>query len=156
LRRLKEDLRDLAGKRLFPDRHAHTVTFELNHEEYNLYKAVTAYINEFLPQAAGKRKNSVALARTVFQRRLASSTRAIHESLARRLKKLQDLLDELEALSPTQQAKRLAQLSGRVADSEQDEDDLDDAERDELFDQTTVALELDQLRTEIAALSEIV
>jgi len=61
LRRLKEDLRDLAGKRLFPDRHAHTVTFKLNHEEFNLYKTVTAYINEFLPQAAGKRRNSVAL-----------------------------------------------------------------------------------------------
>src|SRR5437870_9749272 len=156
LRRLKEDLRDLAGKRLFPDRHAHTVTFKLNHEEFNLYKAVTAYINEFLPQAAGKRKNSVALARTVFQRRLASSTRAIHESLVRRLKKIQELLDELEGLSPTQRAKRLAYLQGRAADFEQDEDDLDDAARDELVDETTVAGELDQLRAEIAALRELV
>ena len=49
LRRLKEDLRDLRGRRLFPDRHAHTVAFRLNREEYDLYKAVTAYINEFLP-----------------------------------------------------------------------------------------------------------
>ena len=92
LRRLKEDLRDLSGRRLFPDRHARTVTFQLNHEEFELYKATTAYINEFLPQATGKRRNSVALASTVFQRRLASSTRAIHESLLRRLKKIQDLL----------------------------------------------------------------
>jgi SNF2 family DNA or RNA helicase len=30
LRRLKEDLRDIDGQRLFPDRHAHTVTFRLN------------------------------------------------------------------------------------------------------------------------------
>src|SRR5207253_6019757 len=126
LRRLKEDLRDLAGKRLFPDRHAHTVTFELNHEEYNLYKAVTAYINEFLPQAAGKRRNSVALARTVFQRRLASSTRAIHESLARRLKKLQEMDRDLQELPPAQRGKRLAYLQGRITDIEQDEDDLDD------------------------------
>ena len=156
LRRLKEDLRDLAGRRLFPDRHAHTVAFRLNHEEYGLYKAVTAYINEFLPQATGKKKNSVALARTVFQRRLASSTRAIHESLLRRQKKLQDLLDELAALSPTQLARRLAQLQGQVVDLEQDEDDLDDEARDELLDETTVAMELDQLRTEIAALRELV
>jgi superfamily II DNA or RNA helicase len=156
LRRLKEDLRDIAGRRLFPDRFVHTVTFRLNHEEYNLYKAVTAYINEFLPLATGKKKNSVALARTVFQRRLASSTRAIHESLNRRLKKLQELLDDLETLPPAQRAKRLAQLQGRAVDVEQDEDDLDDAARDELIDKTTAALELDQLRAEIAALRDLV
>jgi superfamily II DNA or RNA helicase len=156
LRRLKEDLRDLQGRRLFPDRHAHTVAFKLNHEEYGLYKAVTAYINEFLPQAAGKKKNSVALARTVFQRRLASSTHAIHESLVRRLKKIQELLEELEGLTPAQRARRLAQLQGRVGDLEQEEDDLDDGARDELLDETTVAIELDQLRTEIAALRELV
>ena len=156
LRRLKEDLRDLRGHRLFPDRHAHTVAFKLNHEEFSLYKEVTAYINEFLPQAAGKKKNSVALARTVFQRRLASSTHAIHESLVRRLKKIQELLDELESLTPAQRARRLAQLQGRVVDLEQEEDDLDDGARDELLDETTVALELDQLRAETAALRELV
>ena len=156
LRRMKEDLKDLAGKRLFPDRFAHTVTFTLNQEEFNLYKAVTAYINEFRPQATGKKKNSVALARTVFQRRLASSTRAIHESLVRRFKKIQDLLGELEGLSPTQRTKRLAQLQGRAPDIEQEEDDLDDEARDQLVDETTAALEINQLRTEIAALQELV
>ena len=119
-------------------------------------KATTAYINEFLPQATGKRRNSVALARTVFQRRLASSTRAIHESLLRRLKKIQDLLEELENLSPAQRARRIAQLQGRLPDVEQDEDDLDDAERDQLVNETTVAVELDHLRLEIAALKDLV
>lgn len=156
LRRLKEDLRDLRGNRLFPDRHAHTVTFKLNHEEFSLYKAVTTYINEFLPQTTGKKRNSVALARTVFQRRLASSTRAIHESLNRRLNKLRELLEELEGLSPSQHAKRLAALQGRVEDAEQDEDDLDEEARDRLLDETTVAAELDHLRTEIAALRDLV
>jgi hypothetical protein len=87
LRRLKEDLKDLNGKRLFPDRHAKTVTFRLNSEEYALYKSVTAYINEFIPQQTGQRRSSAALTRTVLQRRLVSSTCAIHESLKRRLKK---------------------------------------------------------------------
>lgn len=155
LRRLKEDLKDLEGHRLFPDRFAHTVTFRLNREEYDLYKAVTAYINEFLPQASGSKKQSVALARTVFQRRLASSTMAIYQSLQRRLGKQKDLLQELESLSPAQRVKRLAQLQGRVSDAEQDEDDLDDAQRDLLVDETTSSLELDQLRVEIAALAEV-
>jgi superfamily II DNA or RNA helicase len=155
LRRLKEDLRDLRGRRLFPDRHAHTVAFRLNAQEYDLYKAVTAYINQFLPQASGRRQASVALARTVFQRRLASSTMAIFESIRRRSEKQQNLLAELEDMSPSQRARRLAQLQGRIADVEQDEDDLDDAERDQLVDQFTAAAGLDQLRTEVAALHDL-
>lgn len=155
LRRLKEDLHDIDGQRLFPDRHAHTVTFRLNHEEFDLYKSVTAYINEFLPQASGRKKQSVALARTVLQRRLASSTQAIAESIRRRFEKQEKLLDELESLSPTQRAKRLAQIQGRLTDVEQDEDDLDDTERDLLADEFTTAIELDQLRAEIAALREL-
>lgn len=157
LRRLKEDLRDVDGSRLFPDRHAHSITFRLNREEYDLYKAVSAYINEFLPQATGRRKASAALARTVFQRRLASSTTAIFQSLSRRLAKQGDLLAELESLPPSQRAKRLAQLQGRIVhDAEQDEDDLDERERDQLSDEYTTAAELDQLRNEIAALKELV
>jgi len=156
LRRLKEDLRDINGRRLFPDRHAHTVTFCLNSEEYALYKAVTAYINEFIPQRTGQRRSSAALTRTVLQRRLASSTYAIHESLKRRLKKQQDLLEELESLSPAQRARRLAAIQGRLVDAEQEEDDLDDIARDQLVDEYTAALELEQLRAEIAALKDLV
>jgi SNF2 family DNA or RNA helicase len=155
LRRLKEDLRDLRGRRLFPDRHAHTVAFKLNVEEYDLYKAVTAYINQFLPQSSGRKQASVALARTVLQRRLASSTMAIYESIRRRLEKQQQLLKELEDLTPAQRARRLAQLQGRLTDGEQDEDDLDDAQRDQLADQFTSAADLDHLRLEIAALQEL-
>ncbi|MFB3779573.1 MAG: DEAD/DEAH box helicase, partial [Bryobacteraceae bacterium] len=156
LRRMKEDLRDLDGQRLFPDRHAITVPFTLNPDEFALYKAVTAYINEFIPQQQGQRKTSAALARTVLQRRLASSACAIHESLLRRQKKQQDLLAELEGLAPAQRARRLAALQGRLADAEQDEDDLDETDRDVLVDDFTVAEELDQLRAEIAALKDVV
>ena len=156
LRRLKEDLKDLHGRRLFPDRHVHTVSFSLRRDEYAIYQAVTAYINEYLPQVGGQRRNSVALARTVFQRRLASSTRAIHESLRRRQHKLDDLLHELEGMSPAQRSRRLAQLRGRLPDTEQDEGDLDETARDELIDGATDAAELDQLRAEVAELGELV
>jgi hypothetical protein len=140
---------------LFPDRHAHTVAFKLTVQEYDLYKAVTAYINQFLPQASGRRQASVALARTVFQRRLASSTMAIYESIRRRLERQQDLLKEIEDLPPAQRGRRLAQLQGRLADVEQDEDDLDDAERDQLVDQFTASVGLEQLQAEVAALQDL-
>lgn len=155
LRRLKEDLRDLNGQRLFPDRHAFTKPFQLNSEEFLLYKAVTAYINEFIPQQTGQRRSSAALARTVLQRRLASSACAIHESLKRRLQKQENLLKELEGLSPKERAKLLSALQGRMPDAEQEEDDLDDEARDQLVDEYTAALELDQLRREIVELKEL-
>ena len=156
LRRLKEDLKDIHGRRLFPDRHVHTVRFNLGTEEYTVYKEVTAYINEFLPRATGRRKNSIALVRTVFQRRLASSTCAIHESLLRRRTRLEELVEELDRLPAAQRARRLAQISGRIVDAEQDEGDLDEATREALVDETTGALEMDQLRAEVAALRDLV
>lgn len=155
LRRLKEDLTDMRGRRLFPERHVQTVSFSLSAEEYAVYKAVTAHINEYLPHTTGRRRNSVALARTVFQRRLASSTHAICESLRRRRGKLDDLLHELEGMSPSQRARRIARLQGRLTDIEQDEDDLDDITRDKLIDEATAAAELDHIRAESAALGDL-
>ena len=105
--------------------------------------------------ASGRKKQSVALTRTVLQRRLASSTQAIAESIRRRLEKQEGLLEELESLSPAQRSKRLAQIQGRLTDVEQDEDDLDDAQRDLLTDEFTTAIELDQLRAEIAVLRDL-
>src|SRR5713101_5518731 len=85
LRRIKEELRDREGNPLFTKRHVSTVPFPLTWAEKRLYDRVTAYINRFLPyQQGGIRRNSVALARTVLQRRLASSLNAIHRSLERR------------------------------------------------------------------------
>ncbi len=156
LRRLKEDLKDMRGRRLFPDRHVRTVRFALGSDEYTIYKSVTAYINEFLPQTTGRRRNSVALARTVFQRRLASSTHAILESLRRRHRKLDDLLRELDGFSPAERTRRLARLHGLLSDAERDEDDLDEGERDALLDEATAAAELDQMRMELVALKDLV
>jgi hypothetical protein len=81
---------------------------------------------------------------------------AIYESLRRRLERQQTVLNDLENLTPAQRARRLAQIQGRLIDVEQDEDDLDDEDRDRLTDEYTAALELDQLRTEIAALQDLV
>ena len=155
IRRLKEDLKDINGARLFPDRHAHTVAFELSGDEYALYKSVTAYINQFMPQQTGQRRSSVALARTVFQRRIASSTHAICESIRRRNAKQRKLLEELEGMTPKQRARRLAQLQGKLPDNEIEEDDLDDEARDRLVDEYTAALEIDQLQAEVIALKDL-
>jgi len=156
IRRMKEELRDLNGRRLFPDRHSITVTFPLSPEEYSLYRLVTGYINQFLPRGYGRQKQSMALTRTVFQRRLASSTRAIHESLKRRYEKMRNLLEELESLAPEDRARRLEALRRGIADEELEEDDLDERMRDKFVDEFTAATELEALRDEVASLKDIV
>jgi len=155
LRRLKEDLRDFNGKRLFPDRHSHTVTFVLSPAEFRLYDLVNRYLNRYLVGGTGAKKQSIALTRTVFQRRLASSTFAVFRSLERRYNRINDIIHELETLSPEQQRRRLLQLAGFV-DEERDEDDLDERERDELASEVTAAGQLNQLQDEHAALRELV
>ncbi|RLI75770.1 hypothetical protein DRP04_13220, partial [Archaeoglobales archaeon] len=154
IRRLKEDLRDLNGNRLFTDRHVQTVTFTLNSQEYYLYEKVTEYLNKFLSGGTGKQKQSIALTRTVLQRRLASSTRAIFETLRRRYEKQRKLLEELENLPPHEILRRLEQK--RHADEEVEDDDLDEIEKDRLSEEFTAARHLDELRMEVAALKELV
>ena len=73
LRRIKEELKDFDGRKLFKERFAQTVPFELSPAEEHLYKEVTKYINKFLGKTKGRKQAAVALARTVLQRRLASS-----------------------------------------------------------------------------------
>jgi len=160
LRRIKEELRDRDGNPLFTKRHARTVPFELTWAEKRLYDHVTQYINRFLPyQQGGTRRSSVALARTVLQRRLASSLNAIHRSLERRATKFKDILQELER-APTSDHEKILQkyrllASSGYEDEEREGDDLDERQ-DEAMESFPVVLRVDQLRDEVRALENLV
>jgi superfamily II DNA or RNA helicase len=157
LRRMKEDLRDFDGKLLFTRRHAVTQSFELTPPEYELYEEVTDYINEFLPKVIGRRRTSVALARIVFQRRLASSLGAITSSLERRHKRFADMLREVEALPEAERGKKLQQFRlVDFVDAEQEEDDQDEEQQDQLIDSTLVAETIEKLQQEVEKLDELV
>ena len=91
IRRLKEDMRQFDGSPCFPPRHVQTLPYELNKDELRLYEAVTQYVQHHFARADSQGNRNVGLALTVLQRRLASSIAAIHLSLERRLKRLQDL-----------------------------------------------------------------
>ena len=75
--------------------------------------------------------------------------------MLRRRTRLEALVEELDRLPPARRARRIAQVSDRIADAEQDEDDLDETARDALVDETTAAYELDRLRAEVAALGDL-
>jgi len=155
LRRIKEELRDFDGRKLFKERFAQTVPFELSPAEEHLYKEVTKYINKFLGKAKGRKQAAVALARTVLQRRLASSLNAIFSSLKRRRQRFADLLDELAGLSPEEQHARLINL-GKPVDSEKESDDYEEDEQESLAIESTAAERMEQLRDELCELERLV
>ncbi len=158
MRRLvKEELLRFDGRRLFPDRRAYTVGFELSPLERKLYDEVTAYVREQFNRAenldSDRRRGNVGFALTILQRRLASSTAAIAASLTRRRERLEKRLQELASTGP-------ATLEQTVDLEELDDvDDLPDEEADalveEVVDQATAARTADELRAEIVILKDL-
>ncbi|MHB8629988.1 MAG: helicase-related protein [Aggregatilineales bacterium] len=157
LRRMKEELRDFDGQKLFTQRHPITVPFTLSADEKTLYDLVTEYINQYLPRQTGRKKAPVALARTVLQRRLASSVRAIRRSLERRYERFNNVLREVNALPPAKQEQYLrTQNLLEAYDDEQDTDDADELLNDLAATDVTAAERITDLRAEVAALGNLV
>jgi superfamily II DNA or RNA helicase len=163
MRRLtKEELYRFDGTPLFPERRAYTASYALSPMEADLYQAVTTYVREEMNRADrsgdGKRQNSVGFALQILQRRLASSPAAIHRSLERRRKRLEERLRE-EKLARHGGTAPLAR--GPVLPSI-DPDDIEDAPGDEaeaieeqIADQATAANTLAELEAEIVILRDL-
>lgn len=115
-RMVKEDLKTFDGRPLFPERHAHTLAYQLSEAEMDLYQRITQYVTSEFDRAdklTNQKKNTVGFALTSLQRRLASSPAAIHKSLNNRIKRLEKRL-------------RDAQHDAAALNGESDIDDLGD------------------------------
>ncbi len=160
MRRLvKEELLRFDGTRLFPRRESYTVQYPLSDAEAALYLAVTDYVRDQMNMADrlenrdNRRRVAVGFALTTLQRRLASSPRAIHRSLERRLGRLQE---ELREARLGLRAPRTPDLDGADPD---DLDELTDEEREKVEDKAvasaTAAATVPELESEIAALARL-
>lgn len=158
LRRQKEDLIDERGQRLFVERRVMTQPFTLSPSELRLYDKVTAYVNEYLgASASASRGSAVALARTVLQRRLASSLGAIRSSLHNRAGRLTDRADELERMTPAERRRRLVELRViEATDEETDTDDTDELAEELAATSVSTAEHIEGLRVEVAELRRLV
>lgn len=154
-RMVKEDLLTFDGKKLFPERRAETVPYELTELEYSLYEQVTAYVREGMNRAdrvGGKRKNTVGFALTVLQRRLASSPEAIYKSLVRRTERLER--KKLEILNGTYTDREpTVEVEGLDADDYSSEQ-IEELE-EELLDAATAAQTVEELDAELLELAEL-
>ncbi|BCJ61556.1 helicase [Micromonospora endophytica] len=77
LRRMKEELKDLEGRPLFPPRYAETVPVDLTGAEEAAYTAVMDYVDNFYGENA-------TLARSIYGKRAASSVVAAAATIRRR------------------------------------------------------------------------
>ncbi|MGB8686049.1 MAG: helicase-related protein, partial [Microcoleus sp.] len=150
-RMLKEDLVDLEGKPLLPERLSYSLAYNLSHLEALLYKEVTEYVEkEFnrADQLEKGRKTSIGFALTILQRRLASSPEAIYQSLQGRRERLENTLRQKEDLLKTL----------TCLDSEDLEDlpvvEIENLE-DEFVDQATAASTIAELLAEIQHLENL-
>ena len=162
-RMVKESLVKFDGTPLFPERVAHTISYELTLGELQLYDEVTAYVRDEFNRAealqSDKRAGTVGFALTILQRRLASSPEAIYQSLKRRRERLEKRLRELQAMQLAAMAD--IDFQGPMLDAD-DIDDLDDAPdgeieatEEEVLDQATAARTMAELKTEIGILAHL-
>ena len=153
IRRVKEDLKDFEGKKLFLPRHVRTKPFRLGAEserEMELYNALSEYIREQYNRFSedSQKRNNVAFALVILQRRLASSTYALHVSLQRRKQRLAELLE-----SATRQADAIPTEEQR--DEIEDLSETERWEREEQWEVLSVAENIEELRDEIETLKHL-
>jgi superfamily II DNA or RNA helicase len=163
-RMLKEELVDFDGRPLFPERRAYTVNYELSDDEVLLYEEVTDYVREQMNRAermaesddpnTRRRGSILGFALTGLQRRLASSPAAIHESLARRLRRRKQDLDEKRQAGRVQ---RLTPFELRLRQLEEaDLSELPEEEQEEIVAAASADQEIEDLEAEVRALEKLV
>lgn len=156
LRRTKEKVTDLEGRRLFRSREVKTLSVALTNAEKRLYDAVTAYVRRWYATVSGKtdrKSRNVALALTVLQRRLSSSLFAVRESLRRRKSKLQNLLHEWER---RRQEEELPELDQETLDELGEMTSSEWESFQERLEGITAAQNPQQLRDELRELDNLI
>ncbi|MGY4707427.1 helicase-related protein [Candidatus Bipolaricaulota sp. J31] len=156
LRRSKEQVTDLQGRRLFKPRRVETISVPLTEIERELYDAVTEYVRTWYSRVSGRkdrRSRNVALGLTVLQRRMASSTAAIKESLIRRRNRLRAALERWERVLLNQE---LPEWDEEALEALQDETEERRAELEEKLLSLTAAANPDELRREISELERLI
>lgn len=157
IRRIKEDLKSFDGEPLFLPRHVDTKSFDLGVEspaEKNLYNDLSQYVREQYNKALTRedKRRNIFFALVILQRRLASSTYALLQSLDRRHKRLRDILDGATTRRAT------IQSQGAIYDIEE-ADDLSEEERwqrEEMWETLSVAENRYELEREIETLEGLI
>ncbi|HEX9734719.1 MAG TPA: helicase-related protein, partial [Thermoanaerobaculia bacterium] len=140
-------------EKIFKKRIPKTTEFKIDGAEYELYRDVTRFVKRQCARAAAvndPRARAVGFLMALYQRRLASSTRALRQSLENRAHRLGTSLKK---------AQELARKAPVDVPTAQELEEMEDAERErleEVLAAVSLANDADEVRQEIAELEELV
>jgi hypothetical protein len=138
------------ARKIFTKRIPHTVDFQIDGDEFDLYRSVTRFVKQQSAKAAAQgddpRARAVGFLMSLYQRRLASSTYAMRHSLENRARRLDVAL---------KQAQELARIAPPDLPDPEELEEMEESERERLeqmLEAITLAGSADQVREEIAEL----
>src|SRR5207248_11461633 len=141
------------AKRIFTKRIPHTVDFQIDGAEFDLYKSVTRFVKRQSARAAAAgddpRARAVGFLMALYQRRLASSTRAVCCSLENRARRLDVGLKK---------AQEIARTAPPDLPDPEDLEEMDEEDRERIeamLEAVSLADNAAQVRAEIAELPEL-
>lgn len=139
-----------AARKIFTRRIPHTVDFQIDGAEFELYRAVTSFVKRQSIRAAAEEDNprarAVGFLMALYQRRLASSTRAMRQSLENRARRLEEGLKK---------AKEIAQTAPPDLPDPEELDEMEEGDRERLervLEAISLAGNADQVRNEVGEL----
>jgi superfamily II DNA or RNA helicase len=141
------------AEKIFTKRIPHTVTFQIDGAEFDLYRDVTRYVKQQSVKAAAQgddpRARAIGFLMSLYQRRLASSTYAMRRSLENRVRRLEDGL---------KRAHNLARLAPPVLPEPDELEEMEESERERLeetLEAITLAGNAQQVQEEIQELKAL-
>lgn len=130
IRRLKEEMVTYDGQPIYKPRLTQTIPVTLTHEERLFYDAATQYLQWSYENNRALNRNAAAMVVAVLQRRLASSTYALMESLRRIKEKRLAQQDARAAIAQADLEQLIAQIDAATADdSEPTDEGVESGER---------------------------
>jgi SNF2 family DNA or RNA helicase len=142
-----------AAEPIFTKRIPHTVDFQIDGVEFDLYRDVTRFVKRESARAAAQdedpRARAIGFLMSLYQRRLASSTYAMRRSLENRARRLEEGL------------KRAQELARQVPPDLPDPEELEEMEESErerleaMLEAITLAGSADQVRQEVQELRRL-
>lgn len=140
------------AEKIFTKRIPTTASFNIDADEYELYRDVTRYVKAQSAKAAARGDDPAARAvgflMSLYQRRLASSARSLRRSLENRARRLDEGL---------KQAAKLAKFAPPDLPDAEELEEMEEADRthfERLIDAVTLSQNADETKEEIADLKE--
>ncbi len=142
-----------AAKPIFTRRIPHTVTFQIDGDEFALYQEVTQFIKRESRRAAEEsndpRARAIGFLMSLYQRRLASSAYAVRRSLENRARRLE------EALKRAHELAREAPPDLPDVDELEEMDEVERERVEQMIEAVTLAKNDEQVRREIEELRQL-